>query len=90
MVWCGRSNERPYLDEVGIFNKSFIIILLHGACGRSNERPYELSVVRVRGDRALMDIEYRAPGRRAGRALHGCSLMDTGINKKWNDSRKDA
>ena len=53
MVWCGRSNERPYeLDEVGIFNKSLIIILLYDACERSNERPY-LSVVRVCDDCAV-------------------------------------
>ena len=53
MVWCGRSNERPYeLDEVGIFNKSLIIILLYDACERSNERPY-LSVVRVFADCAV-------------------------------------
>ena len=30
------------LDEVGIFNKSLIIIRLYGACGRSKERPYGL------------------------------------------------
>ena len=50
---CGRSNERPYLDEVGIFNKLLIIIRLYDACGRSKERPYEWDTVRVFDDCAL-------------------------------------
>ena len=37
------------LDEVGIFNKSLIIIRLCDACGRSNERPYGLDDGRMWG-----------------------------------------
>ncbi len=84
---CGRSNERPYrLDEVGIFNKSLIIIRLYDACGRSNERPYGLDEVGIFNKSLIIIRLYDACGRSNERP-HGLVRIACGLARGRHKAR---